>query len=279
MDDDDAAAVVDAGAASTAGVPSAGCGASAGRPEGGVVAVDQSHYIAFPESYDGNRPFPAVMGFHGCGGVNRGTSLDDTEWNRLTRGTGFETEYIRVIPLSADGGGCWSYDADIGRIKTLHDDLLASYCVDTSRVFATGHSSGAQLIVQIVTEQHLADAEHFGFRALAPVAASDYGPVAGPIPVMYIQGQMDQERGNGDGHETVERFRAANGCDDTATPYPGVDGCQSSGTTVDPGCVVYDGCQAPTVWCSHDDPAYGGTMHGVPCFGMTAMYGFFESFM
>jgi len=36
------------------------------------------------------------------------------------------------------------------------------------------------------------------------------------------------------------------------------------------------GCKAPTIWCSHDDPAYSGTMHGVPCFGMKAIYDFFE---
>jgi len=93
--------------------------------------------------------------------------------------------------------------------------------------------------------------------------------------VMYIQGYMDKERNNGDGHETVERFRAANSCGSSSADYDEVMGCQSSGTSVDPGCVVYDGCAAPTIWCSHNDPQYGGTYHGVPCFAMTAMGDFF----
>jgi poly(3-hydroxybutyrate) depolymerase len=159
----------------------------------------------------------------------------------------------------------------------MYDDLLASYCVDTSRVFATGHSSGAQFTVQIFTQSHTADAQHLKLKAIAPVAASDYGAMTGPIPVMYIQGKMDQERGGGDGHETVARLRAANLCMDTSMPFTTVKGCQSGQTTVNPGCVVYDGCKAPTIWCSHNDPAYSGTMHGVPCFGMTAMHDFFGS--
>ena len=46
---------------------------------------------------------------------------------------------------------------------------------------------------------------------------------------------MDTERGNGDGHETVERFRAANSCGSTSMPYSDVAGCQSGATSVEPG--------------------------------------------
>jgi polyhydroxybutyrate depolymerase len=271
-----------AGAAGSAGgpsgnaKPSAGCN-KAGRPAGGVVTVEGERYLAFPESYDGTKPLPALVGFHGCGSNNRGTNATDTEFMRLTKGTGFETSYVRVVPVSAAAGGCWSYNTDIARVKKMYDDLVASYCVDTSRIFATGHSSGAQFAVQIYTQNHTADAKYLGFKAMAPVAASDYGVMTGPIPVMYIQGKMDQERGNGDGHETVARLRAANSCTEMSTPYTQVMGCQSGQTAVNPGCISYEGCKAPTIWCSHNDPAYGTTMHGVPCFGIKAMFDFFQS--
>jgi poly(3-hydroxybutyrate) depolymerase len=243
------------------------------------VSVAQDHYFIFPDSYDGTHPFPVLVGFHGCGGGNRGTSQDDTEWASYTKGSAFETEYVRFVPVSADSGGCWNYGTDISRVKQAFDDLLATYCVDTSRVFATGHSSGAQFVVQILAQSHASDAQHFGFKAVAPVAASDYGAIAGPIAVMYIQGMMDQERGGGDGHETVDRFRTANGCGSTSMADSEVTGCmsQGGGTSVNPGCVIYDDCDAPTLWCSHDDPFYSGTMHGIPCFAVTAMHDFFES--
>jgi polyhydroxybutyrate depolymerase len=265
------------GGATTPATPSAGCAKAAGRPQGGSVTVNNGHYFTFPESYDGMKPLPVLVGFHGCGEVNRGTDLESTEWIRLTENSAFESEYVRAVPLSAATGGCWSYGTDITRVKAMYDDLLADYCVDTSRVFATGHSSGAQFIVQILLNSHTADAQHLKFKGVAPVAASDYGAMTGPIPVMYIQGKMDAERNNGDGHETVAQFRSANSCQEASLPYSAVMGCQSGNTAVDPGCIVYQGCEAPTVWCSHNDPQYGTTMHGVPCFGVKAMYDFFQS--
>jgi poly(3-hydroxybutyrate) depolymerase len=257
--------------------PSGGCAKATPRPQGGSVTVAGKHYFTFPESYDGTKPLPVLVGFHGCGDVNRGTDLNSTEWIRLTESSAFKTEYVRAVPVSAATGGCWSYGTDITRTKAMYDELLENYCVDTSRVFATGHSSGAQYIVQILLNSHAADAQYLKFKGVAPVAASDYGAMKGPIPVMYIQGKMDAERGNGDGHETVAQFRTANSCQMASMPYSAVMGCQSGTTAVNPGCVTYEGCQAPTVWCSHNDPAYGTTMHGVPCFGVKAMYDFFQS--
>jgi poly(3-hydroxybutyrate) depolymerase len=269
----------DAGNASDhVAIPSPGCSKASARPTDGVETVAQDHYFVFPQSYDGTKPFPVLVGFHGCGGGNRGTGPNDTEWVSYTKGSSFETDYVRMVPVSADSGGCWNYGTDITRVTQAFDDLLAKYCVDTSAVFATGHSSGAQFVVQILAQSHASDAQHFGFKAVAPVAASDYGAIMGPIPVMYIQGMMDQERGGGDGHEVVNQFRTANACDMSSMPYPAVTGCKSQGggTNVNPGCVSYDGCDVPTIWCSHDDPFYSGTMHGIPCFAVTAMHDFFS---
>ncbi len=248
------------------GTPSAGCGKS-GRPPDGVVTVTNDHIYTFPTSYDGTNAFPLLIGFHACG-----NPID--QFRTLTNGSEFETNYVRAFPRSADSGGCWSYNTDISRFTEVYDELMANYCIDTSRVFATGHSSGAQMIVQILT--HKSDADHVKFKAVAPVAASDYGALSGPEPVMYIQGSNDTVRGE-DGSTCVARFRTANGCTSTSTDYAPVMGCQSGSTMVDPGCISYDGCTTPTIWCSHNDPQYSGTSHGVPCFAVKAMYDFFSS--
>ncbi|HYQ15025.1 MAG TPA: hypothetical protein VEQ58_04695 [Polyangiaceae bacterium] len=260
-----------AGGGATDAKPSAGCSKATGRPSSGAVDVAGDHYFTFPSDYDGTKPFPVLLGFHGCGGDNRGTDRNSTEYIKLTKGTAFETSYVRAVPVSSDSGGCWTYNTDISRVTKMYDDLTANYCVDTNHVFATGHSSGAQFIVQILTKKN--DAAHFNFKAVAPTAASDYGALAGPTPVMYIQGKMDSVRGE-DGSKTVARFVAANGCASTSKPLD-VGSCQSGSTTVAPGCINYDSCTVPTVWCSHNDPAYSGTSHGVPCFAMKAMNDFF----
>jgi len=254
------------GGGSTTPVPSAGCAKMTPRPAGGKVTVANDHIYDFPASYDGIKPFPLLMGFHAAG-----NPIDQIEG--LTNNTEFATNYVRAFPKSA--GNEWIYNTDLTpKVYKAYDDLMANYCIDTSRVFATGHSSGAQMITQILT--HSDAAAHMKFKAVAPVASSNYGAIVIPIPVMYIQGKMDSVR-NSDGADVVARFRTANMCMTTSMAYSQVAGCQSSGTTVNPGCIIYDGCSVPTIWCSHNDPQYSNTSHGVPCFAMKAAYDFFGS--
>ena len=115
---------------------------------------------------------------------------------------------------------------------------------------------------------------HMNFKAVAPVAASDYGAIVVPIPVMYIQGKMDTVRNN-DGADDVARFTHREHVHDDVDAVHAGGGCTSGSTTVNPGCIIYDGCTVPTIWCSHNDPQYSGTSHGVPCFAMKAVYDFF----
>jgi polyhydroxybutyrate depolymerase len=252
---------------------SAGCGKS-GRPNGGKVYVAGEYWLTFPSDYDGDKPFPLLFGFHGCGDGNRGDGTR-TEYTDLTTNNVLGQEYVVAAPVSSDGGGCWNYDTDVVRAKQLYDDIVSNYCVDTGRAFATGHSSGAQFVVQLYQGNHSADASHFNFKGVAPVAASSYNHSA-PVAVMYIQNQNDTVRA-GSGKDVVDDFVAANQCGNTSAAYSGVEGCQSGGTQVAPGCVQYDSCSVPTIWCSHNDPQYSDTGHGVPCFAATAMDHFFKS--
>jgi hypothetical protein len=256
----------DGSGGSSSPIPSAGCAKMTPRPAGGKITVANDHIYDFPASYDGTKPFPLLMGFHAAG-----NPIDQIEG--LTNNSDFTINYVRAFPKSA--GSAWDYNTDLSaKVYKAYDDLTANYCIDTRRVFATGHSSGAQLIVQIMT--HGDAVKHLGFRAVAPVAASDSGVIAAPIPVIYIQGKMDSVR-NTDGHETVARFTTANNCSATTTPYSNVMTCASSGVTVNPGCISYQSCAVPTVWCSHNDPAYSNTSHGWPCFATKAIYDFFAS--
>lgn len=254
-----------AGGSATA-VPSAGCGKS-GRPSGGTVTVANDHIYDFPASYDGTKPFPLLIGFHAAG-----NPIDHVK--TLIKGSAFETNYVRAYGKSA--GNEWVYNTDLSKVTKIYDELMSTYCIDKSRVFATGHSSGAQMIVQILT--HSDAAQHFAFKSVAPVAASNYGAIVSAIPVMYIQGKMDNVR-NSNGSDVVARFTSVNKCSSTTMPYSSVMSCSSTqnGAKVTPGCVSYQSCMQPTVWCSHDDPNYSSTNHGWPCFANTAIYEFFGS--
>lgn len=252
---------------STTAKPSAGCGKS-GRPANGKITVAKEEIIDFPTSYDGTKPMPLLIALHACGNEN-------TQWEGLTKGSALETDYVRFMPNTSDSGQCWSnYANNSARILKQYDDILANYCVDTNRVFGVGHSSGAQMLVNILS--HKTDAQHLNFKAVAPVAADPFN-VALTIPVLYIDGIMDTQRSADSAKNAVAKFRAANKCADTSKPYTAIAGCQSSGKTVDPGCIIYDNCMAPTIWCAHNDPNYSNTYHGVPCFGVKAITDFFKS--
>jgi hypothetical protein len=68
----------------------------------------------------------------------------------------------------------------------------------------------------------------------------------------------------------------------TSTPFdPDLSRCSNvqgvDGKPFNDGCVEYSGCAAKTRWCNHNDPQYGTSNHGIPCFGVRAIYDFFES--
>jgi poly(3-hydroxybutyrate) depolymerase len=251
------------GAAST---PSAGCSKGTPRPSNGVVTQSDRIY-SFPTSYDGKKPMPLLIGLHAAGNPN-------TQIQNLTNGTRLESNFVRIFPKSA--GSAWVYNTDVGKVNSVYEDVLANYCIDTSRVFATGHSSGAQMVVQMLCNGEKR------WKAVAPVAASKYCNKFSPIPVMYIQGMMDAQRGGGNGIDVVNMFTASNMCSSTSMPKNDVPTCTSTfdKKTVTPGCVTYQNCAVPTVWCSHNDNGYNNTdgkQHGWPCFASNAIADFFMS--
>jgi polyhydroxybutyrate depolymerase len=253
-------------------VPSAGCGKS-GRPAGGKVTVANDHIYDFPTTYDGSKPMPMIMMMHGANNPN--TLLESQ-----TDGSKLATEFVRVFPKS--NTAAWEFNggtgADSKRLTTIYNDLLANYCIDTSRVFLNGHSSGAQMTVQMMC----VPGGDKRFKAFAPVAASKYCSTLTPAPVLYIQGMMDAMRGGGNGADVVAVFTASNKCMSTSSPYTAVAACNSTfdNKPVNPGCISYQGCTEPTIWCSHNDNIYNltdGHEHGWPCFANSAIADFFLS--
>lgn len=244
---------------------SAGCG-KGGRPSGGTITVAGKHIYTFPADYDGTKPYPLVFGFHA-----NGNPIDQIK--TLTEDSELPKQFVMAFPKSAGQG--WVLNTDRQHIQDVYDELLENHCVDTNRVFATGHSSGAQLIVQFMC----ADDERF--TAIAPVASSVYCNGWDAIPTLLIHGRNDTERGStsqdADGKKDLAPYVSSNGCGMTTTPKT-VPGCSSGGTQVMPGCVDYQGCSQPLTWCSHNDPFYSGTNHGWPCFASDLMYEFFSTF-
>lgn len=245
-------------------VPSAGCALASARPESGQIAVDGEYIFQFPASYDGATPLPLAFAFHANANPN-------TQLQGAVNGTALASDYVMAFPKSTGAG--WSIDVDGPRFDAWYQELVTSYCVDTSRVFALGHSSGAQFIEQLLCR---GDAP---FRAVAPSASAKTCDSWAPIPTLWIHGQNDAERAaDPDGQIDLGTFVTSNACQATTTTFE-TAACARDGAPVNPGCQLYEGCSAMTVACNHDDPNYGGTNHGWPCFASQTIATFFASFL
>lgn len=261
------------GAAPGGEMPSGGNGTSASRPsamcgKGGASPSFNLPNTLFsvPDRYDGTTPLPVVIAFHAAGNPN-------TQLRGILGGT-LQGDYIVFYPKS-DGNG-WVNGVDTPKVDAIFAALDATACYDQNRVFATGHSSGAQFVVQRLC------AGESRWRAVATVASSVYCSAWQPIPALVIHGIGDTERqayglNDGDGLKDIVPYRTSNGCQDSYTDVA-VDGCTSGGVQVNPGCRDFNGCSERTRWCQHNDPQYGTSHHGVPCFGARVIKDFFDSY-
>jgi polyhydroxybutyrate depolymerase len=254
--------------------PSAGC-----AKQSADVTIPNS-LVGLPPGYTGKDPVPAVIAFHAAGNDN--TSMQGT-----FKTSDLAKKYLMVYPNSTSATTAnktgWNMQADKNRYLEVQAALLSQACVDENRIYATGHSSGAQFVVALLCS---GDGD---FDAVAPVASS----VAcqkwkkGPVPALVIHGVLDQERtkyglNDGDGKKDLQPYLESNMCQMTSTPFtPDLSRCTNvngvDGKPFDDGCVEFNGCSVKTRWCNHNDPQYGTTNHGIPCFGVRAIYDFFES--
>lgn len=254
--------------------PSAGCAKQSAQ-----VTIPNSR-VGVPEGYTGKDPVPVVIAIHAAGNDN--SSMENT-----FKSSDLAKKYLMVYPNSTSATTAnktgWNMQADKNRYLEIQAAISSQACVDENRVYATGHSSGAQFIVQLLCSGDGA------FDAVAPVASS----VAcqqwknGPVPALIIHGVQDEERtkynlNDGDGKKDLQPYLTSNQCQMTSTPFdPELSRCSNvngvNNKPFDDGCVEFSGCSVKTRWCNHNDPQYGTTNHGIPCFGVRAIYDFFES--
>lgn len=276
------------GGAHSAGASTGGAGGGSSRPvkpsagcsKASTQVTIPNSLVGVPPGYTGKDPVPVVIAFHAAGNDN--TSIQNT-----FKSSDLAKKYLMVYPNSTSATTSnktgWSIQADKTRYTEVQAAILSQACVDENRIYATGHSSGAQFVVSLLCSGDAA------FDAVAPVASSVYCQKwkNGPVPSLIIHGVKDEERtkynlNDGDGKKDLQPYLTSNMCQMTTTPFtPDVSKCTNikgvDGKAFDPGCVEFAGCSVKTRWCNHNDPNYGTTNHGIPCFGVRAIYDFFES--
>ena len=158
----------------------------------------RSYIVHVPPGYDGKKPIPVVLAFHG-GGSNAEQMVRFCGLNEKADKEGFLVVYPNGTGrleklLTFNGGNCCGYAMnqkvdDVAFTRALLDDLAKVAKVDPKRVYATGMSNGAIMAYRLASE--LSDR----IAAIAPVA----GPMGTetcnpkrPVPVIHFHGTDDQ---------------------------------------------------------------------------------------
>lgn len=255
----------------TAPTPSSGCAKGETGERHGVSIDVHGHSRYFDivaPTGDAATAHPLVFVFHGGGGQpeDARAALD------FPSIPGAAERAVFVYPAGNDGN--WDLDSapehndDIAFFDAMVASLTASYCIDRSRIFATGASMGGYFSNQLGCRR--GDV----LRAIAPHAGG--GPFGAdheyddsgslrcngkPVAAMVFHGADDDDVSVSEGLASVNEWRSRNACSSrkqSVAPQP---------------CVAYDGCQNPVVWCR-----IPGLGHDVWSQGAQATWDFFSGF-
>jgi hypothetical protein len=241
-------------------MPSSGCGKPPGQPLQTFVAkqttagtMSRTYRVWLPPGYDPQRPYRAIYLGHGCGG-NGGLvfpGLDKV----------VDAVLIELVAVGAcfDNGNGTDSSPEIVYFDQASKEVAANFCIDQSRVFIAGFSSGSWL-------SHLIGCARAGTgpgKVRGQITASgewpNPPPCTGPIASMLAHDMADDQNPFAAGMVARDHILKANNCGATTVPYS-YDGvtpatATSGGCPVrTPGCqpcVEYQGCTPgyPMIWC------------------------------
>src|SRR5580704_16403159 len=254
------AAAPAAGAAGTLAAAPGGSGCGQPATAGSVTYSVQSGgrtreaIVHVPANYSGKTKVPLVLSLHGSESNAQAQEVF-SGMDATSDASGFIVAYPQAL-IPAAGGYDWNIPGvpmlggqyppanaanDVTFLTGLVRSLEARYCVNTSRVYATGMSGGGRMASQLAYDASQT------FAAVAPVAGLRFPgpcPAVRPVPVIAFHGTadvVDPFEGNGQAYWTysvptaAQRWAAKNGCQANSPRT-----VKSSGYTL----TEYNGCNA-----------------------------------
>ncbi|XYI03827.1 alpha/beta hydrolase family esterase [Sorangium sp. So ce1128] len=259
------------GGSGTGGSGTGGAGAGGGDTGGGPGAVtcpspalragdtnqtvtvgsgSRSYVLHVPPAYDGSKPVPLVVDFHGLGGSGP-SERSGSPYPAQTDREGV----IMAFPsgLSGPSGGAWNVGPccvadtdDVAFAKALVAQIQETACIDPKRIYAVGFSMGGGMSHYLAC--HAADV----FAAVAPAAfdllqenVGDCEP-SRPITVISFRGTSDPIVPYAGGSSSVVRGMPVTflGAKTTFEKWADINGCTGSPSAEDgQGCSTYSNCQ------------------------------------
>jgi poly(3-hydroxybutyrate) depolymerase len=239
-----------------------------------VGGTKRSFILKVPTNYNANTPYRLIFVWHGGGQSAQAVASSnyygmDSTANANGRAIFFAPQGLESIVNGSPAAG-WANPngRDTAFARAMIAWAAANLCVDTSRVFATGHSFGGMMSDTLGCEAPDA------FRAVAPMAGrlcrgislncslASTTCMQRNVAAWVTHGASDTTVATSFGVEARDYFIALNHCTMTSMP-----------TTPSP-CVEYGGCDSgyPVHYCEFN----GG--HVVPSFAGAGLWSFFSQF-
>jgi polyhydroxybutyrate depolymerase len=229
-----------------------------------VGSAKRTYVLHIPSAYDGKKPVPLVLDFHGVGGSGS-SELASSPYPAVTDREGV----VMAFPdgLKGPAGTAWNVGPccvtnadDVAFARAVVADVQRTACIDPERVYAVGVLTGGGMAYYLAC--HATDM----FAAVAPAAfdlleenVADCAPTR-PITVISFRGTAPSRVPYAGGPSALVDGMSITflGAVATFEKWAQLDGCPGSPSDEDShGCASYAGCQAgvEVILCTKQDGA------------------------
>jgi polyhydroxybutyrate depolymerase len=211
-----------------------------------VGGTARTYVLHIPTKYDGTKPAPLVVDYHGLGGTASGEA-GSSPYPAQTDPEGVVMAFPAGVSGSWNLGTCCVDADDVGFSRALVADAAKVACIDPKRVYAVGFSLGGGFTHTLGCQA--ADL----FAAIAPAAADlvketvDQCKPARPITVITFRGSADGSVKYAGGAISNDPSKPLTGLGAKASfdKWAQIDGCTGTASAEDKnGCASYTTCSA-----------------------------------
>jgi polyhydroxybutyrate depolymerase len=216
-----------------------------------VGPVSRSFVLHVPKSYDGSKPVPLIVDFHGLGSSAM-NELENSPYPAVT-----DTEGVVIaFPDGAKGplGSAWNFGPccvadvdDLGFVRALVAQVQATACIDSRRIYAVGVLTGGGMVYDLACQT--ADI----FAAVSPAAFDlvqenvDECLPSRPISEISFRGTSDPRVPYAGGPSSLVPGMPITflGAQATFQRWAAINHCTGSPSAEDSnGCSTYSSCDA-----------------------------------
>jgi hypothetical protein len=211
----------------------------------------RDYWVWLPSNYDPKHAYPTVFVAPGCGGTgNMGIPIQNASGNdAIVIGLDYNA--------AATGRSCFMTesfpDPEVNYVEQTVTAVEGAFCVDKSRLFIEGFSSGSWI-------SYLMGCVDGGAGGIFKAQGNASGELQGSVPANACRGPVPYMAGhnNPDSQNAYPGARdhmiKINGCTEPPVTMPYTPPSMVKPPTMPAGvtinCVQYQGCMVPTIFCT-----------------------------